>query len=623
MPLPFQRPFGLWALAAAAIFLILYLRRPKPQDKVIPSLMFIVQENKKSTKYSFLQKLMTNLLFLIQLLSILGLALVAAAPFVKMKYDVTLENTVVILDVSASMNAKEGGASRFEKAIGLAKGSLSGRNSIVLAENTPLIALENERGEIAKDILSKVKPKATSTNIGDSLLLAKDILGDKPGRIVVFSDFISTEGPDVAVVKAALSSENHVVDFVDVSNEAKNTGIVKMEISKYNTKVYIRNFNEDSQERKIRLMKDGKEITSTAVTIAPRSIENFEFDTPYGVSSIELEPKDSLETDDIAYLATPSKTKISVLLITNLKGTNLETALGSAKDIELNVVNPPVLTINTNKAKIDPYKHDLIIVYGINNVNRKDGIVPGTFDEIKDYVENGGNLIIAAQNGLEEIDMRGLPVFEVKNKVNKPTKACVDTINQITRYFEKDRCFTATGSYFSGELKKGAISLASATDKTPLIAYAERQKGKIAYYGIFDETSDFSSLPSYPIFWNSLINFMAGTEDIKGYNHKTGKIATISEQRAKTPSSTVTTSKLLMDEVGIYEYDNKRFAVNLLDEKESDVGVKTDIGANIEREKLLGREAKEQDFNLEFPILVIVFMLLMFEYIYIKRRGDF
>ena len=51
--------------------------------------------------------------------------------------------------------------------------------------------------------------------------------------------------------------------------------------------------------------------------------------------------------------------------------------------------------------------------------------------------------------------------------------------------------------------------------------------------------------------------------------------------------------------------------------------VKSNIGANIEREKLLEREAKEQDFNLEFPILAIVFILIMFEYIYIKRRGDF
>src|SRR3989344_8304817 len=115
--LPFARPLGLLALLGVAAFVVLYLRRPKPVDKVIPSLMFIMKDNKKSKQYSFFQKLMTNLLFLFQLLSILGLALVAAAPFVKLKYDTTLENTVIIIDVSASMQNKEKGTARFDTAI--------------------------------------------------------------------------------------------------------------------------------------------------------------------------------------------------------------------------------------------------------------------------------------------------------------------------------------------------------------------------------------------------------------------------------------------------------------------------------------------------------------------------
>ncbi|MBI3035189.1 BatA domain-containing protein, partial [Candidatus Woesearchaeota archaeon] len=158
--LPFQRPLGLWALIAVAVFVFLYLRRPKPQDKIIPSLMFIMQDNKRSRQYSFFQKLLTNLLFLLQLLSILGLALVAAAPFVKLKYDVTLENTAIILDVSASMQAKEKGVSRFDMALEYAKKALSGRNSIIMAENAPLIVLENENSEIALDVLSKIRPRA-------------------------------------------------------------------------------------------------------------------------------------------------------------------------------------------------------------------------------------------------------------------------------------------------------------------------------------------------------------------------------------------------------------------------------------------------------------------------------
>ena len=617
--LPFQRPLGLWALTAVAIFIILYLRRPKPQEKIIPSLMFIIRDDKRSKQYSFFQKLLTNLLFLIQLLSIAGLALVAAAPSAKLEYDVTLENTVVILDVSASMQAKEKGISRFDTALKEAKKVLSGRNSIIMAENAPLIALESQNSEIALDTLSKIKPRSTTTNIGDALLLAKDILGDKPGRIVVFSDFIATEGPDLEVVRAALSSEDKIVDFVDVSNKAKNTGIIRLEVGKYSTKVYIKNFNNEGVQKTIKILKDSKVITQTSVKIAPNSVENFIFDTPAGISRIELEPKDDLEVDDAAYLATPPKTRIAVLLVTNEKEkTNLELALESGKGIELSVVRPPVLTITTKKEKIDPYKQDVIILYKI----RKGEIVPGTFEDMEEYAQKGGNLVIAAQDGLNEFNTRDANVVEVKSRVSKPTKVCVETINQITKQFERERCFTTAASYFAAEAKKGAIIFASADDKTPLIVYGGKERGRVAYYGIMDDSSDFKTLPSYPIFWDLLVNFMVGAEDIKDFNLKTGKIVTINEQKVRTPSSSLTTSKLLMDEAGIYEFDGKKFAVNLLDEKESSISLPSKIDNKKGREELLERKSKEHDFNLEIPILLLVFLFMMAEFIYIKRRGD-
>ena len=148
------------------------------------------------------------------------------------------------------------------------------------------------------------------------------------------------------------------------------------------------------------------------------------------------------------------------------------------------------------------------------------------------------------------------------------------------------------------------------------------KKGKSVYYGIMDETSDFKTLPAYPIFWDSIINFMIGTEDIREFNHKAGKIVSINEQKVKTPSSELTTSKLLMDEAGIYEYDGKKFAVNLLDEKESDVSLPSKVEEQEERERLLESRSKVHDFNLELVILLAVFIFMLSEFLYIKRRGD-
>ena len=77
-----------------------------------------------------------------------------------------------------------------------------------------------------------------------------------------------------------------------------------------------------------------------------------------------------------------------------------------------------------------------------------------------------------------------------------------------------------------------------------------------------------------------------------------------------------------MDEVGIYEFDNKKIAVNLLDEKESDISIPSKVEEKTERERLLGRESRAHDFSLELTILVFVFLFMMTEFFYIKRRGD-
>ena len=238
----FGNTLGLIALVSLIPFIILYLRKPKPQDRIIPSLMFILQNKKTFNQNNFFRKFLTNLLFFIQLLVLIGLSFAIAQPFIRVPYDVSLENTIIVLDASASMQADEGGKSRFDNAIKEAKKALSGKNSIILAENVPLILLEDEDEKTAASILDTLAAKATTTNLGDAVLLAKDILQDRPGRIVVISDFNNVDGPDLLVVKRAVSSEEIIISFVDVSNDAENVGIIRMAVGKHNIKIFVKNY---------------------------------------------------------------------------------------------------------------------------------------------------------------------------------------------------------------------------------------------------------------------------------------------------------------------------------------------------------------------------------------------
>ncbi len=620
----FENTLGLIALASLIPFIILYLRKPKPVDRIIPSLMFILQNKKTSRQYDFLRKFLTNLLFFIQLLALIGLSFAVAEPFIKIPYDVSLENTVIVLDVSASMQAKEAGTTRFEKAIKEAKKVLSGKNSIILAENyIPLIALEDEDSNAASEILNTLQGKATTTNLGDSMLLAKDMLQDRPGRIAVISDFSNVDGPDLLGVKKAISSEEIIVSFIDVSNDAENAGIIGMDVGKHSIKVFVKNFNSVKKQINLKLIKD-KDILAESgkIDVLPNSIESFLFDdTPTGVSKIELEPKDDLDVDNVAYISAPLKKRVNVLLITNRRNTNLENALLASRDIELNIVNPPVLTVNTNGDRIEPFAHDVIVVHNINNVGKRDGILPGTFQDLSNYVKTGGKLIITAQDDLIQFNKVDLDIVDLKKLFQDTQRVCIDVVNEITKQFENDICFSTVSQYFNATAKEGANVIASIID-TPVLAVKEHFKGKIFYYGIIDEASDFRTLPSYPIFWNSLINFMAETEDIKDFNTKTGKVVTINQQRVKTPSSSLTASKVIFDEVGIYEFDNKKFAVNLLDEAESSVTGASALEEESESGKVLKEQSTERNFSLSALILLGVFLLMGFEVFYIKRRGD-
>ncbi len=620
--MPFGNTIGLIALASLIPFIILYLRKPKPQDRIIPSLMFLLQNKKLSKHYDFLRKFLTNLLFFIQLLALIGLSISIAEPFAKVPYDVSLENTVIVLDASASMQAKEG-ATRFENAIKEAKRVLSGKNSIILAENVPLIILEEGDSETASSILGNLQGKATTTNLGDSMLLAKDILQDRPGRIVVISDFNNIDGPDLLAVKKAISSEDIIVNFVDVSNNAENAGIIEMDVGKHSIKVYVKNFNSVKKQINLKLIKDKNVIAESGkIDVLPNSVETFMFDdTPAGISQIELEPKDDLDVDNVAYISAPLKKQVSVLLITNRRNTNLENALLSSRDIGLNIVNPPVLTLNTYGERIEPFEHDVIVVHNINNVGARDGILPGTFQDLSSYVKNGGKLIITAQNDLDKFNMADLDIVNLKNLIQDTKRVCVDAINEITKQFENDICFSTVSQYFDASPDEDITVIASIAE-IPVFAVKEHFKGKIFYYGIIDEASDFKTLPSYPVFWNSLINFMAETEDIKDFNVKTGKVVTINQQRIKTPSSSLRTSKVIFDEAGIYEFDGKNFAANLLDESESDVTKSSVLEEESESIEVLKEQGVEKNFSLSVFILFIVFLLLCFEIFYLKRRGD-
>lgn len=606
-PVQIGREFGLWGLLVLVPFILLYLIKPKLKEKVIPSLMFLMRSSKHSRQASFLRKLMRNFLFFIQLLILTGLAFSLAMPYITIPYKTSSEITIVVLDGSASMQTMDGRVTRFDKAISEIKPKLSGRVSIIFAVNQPLILLQDGKREEAISLLSKIKPKDTSTNIGDAISVAKDFLKGRKGKVIVASDFISKESSDILVIRRDLMAKGNIVEFINVANKANNVGIISMNVDKHNTKIRVKNYNREGESVTVRLTQDNNILDEVTVDIARNSIEALSFETPLGISKIELSTKDDFDVDNAAYISTPLSKKIKVLLVTNEKESYLMYALEASRDIDLEVRHPP--TINAFNIN-----HDVIIIDKVNKAE----VIPSDIVDIKRYIEDNGNLIITAQEDLAQIDMLGMVPINIE-AVSEPSIVCIELINQFTQHFNENKCFT-NSKYPKGTAKEGSVVIATA-GTSPVMVLKEQGRGTVFYYGILDDTSNFKTQSAYPIFWNSLINYLVETSDINDYNFKTGALLAIKEQKVTTPSITITTSNLFLDEAGLYKFDDKTVSANLLDGDESDVSGESIIDEK-EAELIGGNDVEDVDMSLEIALIILALFLMIIELFYIKKRGD-
>jgi hypothetical protein len=80
-------------------------------------------------------------------------------------------------------------------------------------------------------------------------------------------------------------------------------------------------------------------------------------------------------------------------------------------------------------------------------------------------------------------------------------------------------------------------------------------------------------------------------------------------------------SALILDEAGLYKFeDGRTLAVNLLNERESDINANTTLGAKSTEFELKPVKEKRQ-FEFELPFVLLSLIILFIELIYVKARG--
>ncbi|MEM4243106.1 MAG: hypothetical protein QXM31_04360, partial [Candidatus Woesearchaeota archaeon] len=462
------------------------------------------------------------------------------------------------------------------------------------------IGIEDADVTDAIEYLNALKPRDTTSRIGDAVILGGEVLAGKEGRVIAISDFINTAGQDPHIAKAVVESRGLTVDFINTATgeHRTNIGIVDMLAEPTTTTVYVKNFEPVQQKVRVSIGEGIKELA-----LAARSIETFSIITPPGVTKISLNVQDDFAVDNTVYLSSPGGAKTKALLITNNASIFLKNALLASGETELTIAEPPIIP----KTAFD--------VYIIHNINPRN-ILPGTFEDLANRVEAGANVVIAAQEDSDKIDYKSLTPVDIGGRAEGGF-ITIDQMNKFTRNIE----FGAVEYYFSSTPKDSPLTVLSVNGK-PLVSVGRKGKGKIAYYGILEKASDFPYSPGYPIFWTEFMRFLTDQQDVRTLNYKTGDTLILDAlQRIETPTKILKKSAMILEEAGIYKFeDGRTLAVNLLSERESDINANTTMGAKSTEFELKPVKEKRK-FEFEMPFTLLALIILFIELLYVKMRG--
>ncbi len=617
-PVQFANTAGLYALLSIIPLIIIYLLRPRPKKLKIPSLMFLFDLEKKK-RLNIFRKFLKDPLFLIQLLVLTLVSLAVAAPFIMANEQAGGGSTVIILDASGSMQAKTtAGNTKFESAVGQAQNFLSAKNTIILAESVPLMVMQDAPSGSALDALSKLKAKATSVDLSSAILLGRRVLPDG-GRIVVLSDFTSWIGDDPSVAKALAESNGITVDFITVSGRTDNIGIVNGWFeSNDDYTIVIKNFNTQAQDVKIDVTTDNRNILSNTINLQGQSSQNFVVSNlAAGATKISLNSDDALPLDNNAYVIIPNSVKHDLLYITDNAKSPSVVALGLI----------PFTTVKKTDTNNIPSMSDYSIVFVSSP------LPSSAMQSLSDYVSGGGNAVIIASPDLNNTEL--LPV--TLGSLSNGTSLNVVLPTMITNGIDIDKIDVK--KHFNATLKSGAVSLVEGGDNSVMLAYWKFGKGMVVYSGLADPMgdniydplneniwNDFHSHADYPLFWKQMLEWISGSLDVSEYNANTGQFIKLpATQAVKTPTDTVTTDLLLLDEVGIYGLPDKNVAVNLYDETESNLApAGLTLAANQTSANAIPYNVQVilKPQYLDIYLIIAGIFLVILELYYLRWRGE-
>ena len=314
-------------LIAGALPLILFLHSLKPRGlKASTTALFIwervLKERPLATRLGWL--LRNNLLLILQLLAALLLISALADPAL-LNFGAPAGDTIVIMDLTASMKAKGATATRFDGArrefLSLVDALPAGKKMMLIgagAETRLIVPFSADKKRL-KEVGQSLTPGDTSGQVKEAILFAHGFLKkDSPDRVVVISDFAFAGAEE-------FSREAAHLRFIKIAGGATNTGIVGLAVRRhadgarrYEMLVHVRNFGAKRCAAPLTIAVGERLLARQQVELEAGGRQVLVY--PYegdlaGTLTARLEIDDDLITDNRAELSVSAAAPVRILYV--------------------------------------------------------------------------------------------------------------------------------------------------------------------------------------------------------------------------------------------------------------------------------------------------------------------
>ena len=311
---------ALWWLLLGAIIIFFYLLKLKRKRRVVPSVFLWQRALEEVEANAPFKKLRRSLLLLLQLAALAALVFALARPLLTVR-SLASGSTVIIIDSTAGMSARDQGArSRLERAKGLARdmvAGLGGGDRAAVIESSSRVTV---RSGLTADhaalnaAINDIQETDAAGNLTDAVRLAEQIARtDRDAGIVVVSDGASP--PLASDLGSPNEAARHVaLRFVRVGERAENVGVVAMNSrpaasgTRQDLFASVANFGEREQTFGVELRIDGKLADVRSLTVNAHVRAALVFDAlpqAGGLAELKLNLEDDLAADNVAYAYLP------------------------------------------------------------------------------------------------------------------------------------------------------------------------------------------------------------------------------------------------------------------------------------------------------------------------------